>query len=160
MSRSVFGWARRPWALITSRWLLEVERGRSVEAKFHVIVLNEGREVPEKYRKAMIDGWGPARVCIAAEQHHGNGSLRPLYNAMGALIHRKKAGLGRDMTAAALAEAGLPADLVEAADDSARYDDPLRASHRGEWLRSAPTSELRCCTFRVPAVASSRSSAR
>lgn len=122
---------RCPWAWITSRWLLEVERVRPVLTRFHVMslsVLNEGREVPEKYRQAMVDGWGPVRVCIAAEQQHGNDVLRPLYTAMGNLIHHRKAGLGRDMMLAALAEAGLPADLVEAAEVT-DYDKALRASH-------------------------------
>jgi mycothiol-dependent nitroreductase-like protein len=122
---------RCPWAWITSRWLLEVERVRSVEARFHVMslsVLNDGREVPEKYQKGMVEGWGPVRVCIAAEQQHGPELLRPLYNAMGTLIHHKKAGLGRDMMLAALAEADLPSELVEVA-DTTDYDEALRASH-------------------------------
>jgi hypothetical protein len=122
---------RCPWAWITSRWLLEVEKVRSVETRFHMMslsVLNEGREVPEKYRQGMIDGWGPVRVCIAAEQRHGTEALRPLYHAMGTLIHHKRAGLKRDMTVAALAEAGLPEELAEAA-DTIEYDRALRASH-------------------------------
>ncbi|GLW12424.1 thioredoxin-like reductase [Microtetraspora sp. NBRC 13810] len=122
---------RCPWAWITSRWLLEVEQVRPVEPRFHVMslsVLNEGREVPEKYRQGMVEGWGPVRVCVAAEQRHGTEILRPLYTAMGTLIHRQKAGLGRDMMLAALADAGLPAELADAADDPG-YDEALRASH-------------------------------
>lgn len=123
---------RCPWAWITSGWLLEVERVRPVEARFHVMslsVLNEGREVPEKYRRGMVEGWGPVRVCIAAEQQYGPHVLRPLYLAMGTRIHHRQAGLGREMMLDALAEAGLPAGLVEAAEDPG-YDDALRASHR------------------------------
>ncbi|WP_165687282.1 DsbA family protein [Streptomyces sp. KO7888] len=122
---------RCPWAWITSRWLLEVERTRSIETRFHVMslsVLNEGREVPEKYRPGQIDGWGCVRVCIAAEERYGTEALRPLYNAMGTRIHHEKAGLGRDMMLGALADVGLPAELVEVADTS-EYDEELRASH-------------------------------
>lgn len=122
---------RCPWAWITSRWMLEVEQVRPLETRFHIMslsVLNEGREVPEKYRQGMIDGWACVRVCIAAQERHGNEVLRPLYNAMGRLIHHEEAGLGHDMIRAALAEAGLPADLIEAAEDTS-WDEPLRAEH-------------------------------
>jgi hypothetical protein len=122
---------RCPWAWIASRWLLEVEQVRSVKARFHIMslsVLNEGREVQEKYRSAMIEGWGPVRVCIAAEQQYGSEALRRLYAAMARRIHHESAGLGRPMMIAALAEADLPAELIEAADDSG-YDEALRISH-------------------------------
>jgi hypothetical protein len=122
---------RCPWAWIASRWLLEVERVRSIEPRFHVMslsVLNEGREVPEKYKRSMAEGWGPVRVCIAAEQQHGPEVLLPLYTAMGTRIHHQKAGLGPDMMLAALADADLPAELLEAANNT-DYDKALRASH-------------------------------
>ncbi|WP_308166338.1 DsbA family protein [Nocardia albiluteola] len=122
---------RCPWAWIATRWLLEVEQVRPVETRFHVMslsVLNDGRELPEKYRQGQIDGWGCVRVCIAAEQQHGPEVLRPLYLAMGTRIHHEKAGLGRDMILASLAECDLPAELADAA-DSTGYDEALRASH-------------------------------
>lgn len=122
---------RCPWAWIASQWLLEVEPRRSLDLRFHVMslsVLNEGREVPEKYRKAMVEGWGAVRVCIAAEQQHGPEVLRPLYLAMATRIHHGKAGLGRDMLLASLADAGLPSELADVA-DTTDYDKALRESH-------------------------------
>ncbi len=76
----------------------------------------------------MIDRWACVRVCIAAQQRCGNEVLRPLYDAMGRLIHREKAGLGHGMIRAALREAGLSADLIEAAEDTS-WDEALRAEH-------------------------------
>ncbi|QLE72084.1 DsbA family protein [Streptomyces rectiverticillatus] len=125
-----------PWAWMTSRWMLEVEKVRPVEVRWHVMslaVLNENRldEVPAEYREAMRPGgrtWAPVRVCIAAEQKFGNEALGPLYTALGTRFHDR--GLPRDHATivAALEEAGLPAELADAARSDA-FDAELRASH-------------------------------
>ncbi|TDC83213.1 disulfide bond formation protein DsbA [Micromonospora sp. KC606] len=120
-----------PWAWITSRWLLEVEKVRDVEIRFHVMslsVLNEGRELPEEYQDLMRRGWGPVRVCVAVEQQHGQEAVARLYNAMGARIHLGKEEFGPELYRAALADAGLDPALAEVADSTAN-DEALRASH-------------------------------
>lgn len=120
-----------PWAWMTSRWIDEVAAQRDVEVRWHVMslsVLNEGRDLPENYRKLMDESWAPVRVIVAAARDHGEKVIKPLYDAMGTRRHPG----GRSDTAAIIAESleevGLPADLA-AVGATTQVDDLLRASH-------------------------------
>jgi len=120
-----------PWAWITSRWILEVEKVRPISVTWNVMslaYLNKDRDLPEEYRKILEPAWGPVRVCIAAEQQHGKDVLLGLYTAMGNRIHHEKTGITREVIVDSLAEVGLPAELIEAMDDTS-YDKAVAESH-------------------------------
>ena len=120
-----------PWAWLTSRWMLEVEKVRDVQVEWHVMslaYLNQDRDISDAYREFLATAWGPVRVLIAAEQAHGNEVLLPLYTAMGNRIHLEKRERDRAMIEDSLAEAGLPVSLADAMDDSS-YDDAVAKSH-------------------------------
>lgn len=121
-----------PFAWITSRWMGEVEKVRSVSVDWHVMslsVLNEGRDLPEDYKAGMKEAWAPVRVIIAASELHGPDNIKKLYDAMGRRIH---AGGNKDYEVVireALEETGLPASLAQYATTD-EFDAQLRASHQ------------------------------
>ncbi len=127
-----------PWAWITSRWLLEVEKVRPVEVTWNVMslsILNSGRDdISEDYRKGLAWGLHSVRVCTAAAAAAEKAGEDPsvvlgrLYTELGTRFHDQ--GLPREdaTIAAALEAAGLPADLIDAA-NSTDYDEALDKSH-------------------------------
>jgi protein-disulfide isomerase-like protein with CxxC motif len=121
-----------PWAWMTSRWMLEVEKVRDVQVTWRVMslaYLNQDKDIPDDYRELLKDAWQPVRVLVAADERHGNEALLPLYTALGNRIHREGRTADHDLIAEALADAGLDVDLVDAMDD-ASYDHAVVKSHR------------------------------
>lgn len=120
-----------PFAWITSRWILEVQKVRDVDVRWHVMslaYLNRDKDIPDSYRELLRPAWGPVRVLVAAAQRHGDAVLFGLYTAMGTRIHLEKQPIDRELIEAAVAEVGLEPDLVDAMDDTS-YDEAVARSH-------------------------------
>ncbi len=122
---------RCPFAWITSRWILEVEKQRDVEVRWHVMslaYLNQDKDVSEDYRRMLESAWGPVRVLVAAEQKYGQEVLLPLYTAMGTRLHLEERPSDRTMVEDSLREAGLDPSLADAMDDTF-LDEAVAESH-------------------------------
>jgi 2-hydroxychromene-2-carboxylate isomerase len=124
-----------PWAWITSRWMLEVEKVRPVRTDWRVMSLaylnltqHEGEGLSADYAERMSKAWGPIRVCAAAAQQRGPDVLLPLYTAMGTRFHVEGRREDPAVLTEALAEVGLPESLAAAA-DSSEFDQVIKASH-------------------------------
>ncbi|MEQ7125133.1 DsbA family protein [Actinopolymorpha sp. B11F2] len=127
-----------PWAWITSRWMVEVEKVRPVKTQWHVMslaVLNSGRDLSEDYKKGLETSWGAVRIAIAAaQQAEKDGEdqsevLGRYYTEIGTRFHHEKKPRERATFEEALEAAGLSTDLVDAANTN-DYDDALRESHK------------------------------
>ncbi|MFG1705153.1 DsbA family protein [Nonomuraea sp. M3C6] len=124
-----------PFAWVTSRWLLEVEKVRPIEPRWRIMslsVLNEDKDVPDEYRQGIAKAMKTVRVVAAAAAKHGDQAVGPLYTELGTRLHNE--GLGkeperqRETIEAALEAAGLDKSLADAM-ESEEYDEAIRASH-------------------------------
>ncbi|MFI6512077.1 disulfide bond formation protein DsbA [Streptosporangium sp. NPDC050855] len=123
-----------PWAWMTSRWLLEVQKVRPIEPRWHIMsltVLNEDKDVPESYRAQIADAMGPVRVVAAVQAKYDSETVGRLYTELGVRFHdqnRKGGDTLRETVEEALEAAGLDRDFADAM-DSTEYDQVVRASH-------------------------------
>ena len=120
-----------PFAWISSRWIREVEHVRDIEVRWHVMslaYLNKDKDIPDDYREMLAGTEKPVRVAIKIAQEHDDAALGEWYTAIGTRRHNNGEELTRDTVAASLADAGLPAGLIEAWDDES-LDAAVAASH-------------------------------
>ena len=124
-----------PWAWITSRWMLEVERVRPVRTDWRImslaylnLVQHEGKGLSEEYAERMNRAWGQVRVCAAAAADAGPGVLGPLYTAIGTRLHNQGRREDPAIVPEALQEAGLPVWLADAA-ETTEFDAAIKKSH-------------------------------
>src|SRR5260370_24895419 len=78
-----------PWAWITSRWMLEVEKVRPVQTEWRIMSLaylnltqHEGEGLNEEYLERMARAWAPVPGCAAAAQPRGPRGPGPLDPAL------------------------------------------------------------------------------
>ena len=109
-----------PWAWMTSRWILEVEKVRDISVKwnlFSLAYLNRDKDVAEEYKARLARSWHCTRVIAAAQKAKGFEVTLPLYSAISSRIHLKKMEVGTELFKEALKEVGLPESLSDAMND-------------------------------------------
>ena len=117
------------WA--TSRWLRDTAPAQGAEVQWRLMslaVLNDGKEVPEQYRAGMALSWRPLRLLAATARTRDSAAVGALYAALGTRVHEQGRTVDDALLAESLAEAGLPSDLLAAADDTS-FDEDVRTSH-------------------------------
>ncbi|GEL25301.1 DSBA oxidoreductase [Pseudonocardia sulfidoxydans NBRC 16205] len=117
-----------PFTWRTSRWITEVADAGAATVTWRLMslsVLNEGKDVPEQYRPLMVQSARVLRVLAAVEDNDARGRL---FTALGVRRHDNGEDWDDTLLAAAIAEAGLLATLIDAADD-AGLDATVKASH-------------------------------
>ena len=120
-----------PFTWATSCWLRETAPAQDAQVDWRLMslaVLNDGKEVPEQHRAGMALSWRPLRLLAATDRKQDSAAVGALFAALGARLHEQQRTVDDALLAESLQEAGLPADLLAAADD-ASYDDDVRASH-------------------------------
>ena len=140
-----------PYAWITSRWIVSLERRERVRARWHPLglgLLNSGPDVPDRVRGILELTKGPVRVVAAVAADHGPERVGAFYTVLGTHLHSAdglltpiRAGFTqapdlwrtalrelKGVTETALAESGLPVDLAGAADDRS-WDGAVLESH-------------------------------
>ncbi|MBN9644158.1 DsbA family protein [Corynebacterium mendelii] len=138
MSEKVTFWfdVSCPYCWITSRWIKEVEKVRDIDIDWipmSLYVLNEGRDLPDNYRRHIDSTIYPARIFAWVKKNRPE-KIDALYTALGTLVHTDGKGSpdswehNRDLVSDALAECGLDVELIDIADDEA-IDDTLKAYH-------------------------------
>lgn len=120
-----------PWAWMTSRWVDEVARQRDLDITWKIMslsVLNEDKDVSDDYRSFFPRALRYTRLVTAAKELRGQAVVKSLYDALGTRIHPGKSKDPDTVIPEALAEVGLPADLI-AYSLTDEYDEQMRASH-------------------------------
>ena len=81
-----------PFTWRTSHWITEVAEAGAATVTWRLMslgVLNEGKEIPEKYREGVRQGGRALRALAAAQAEGGSDAVARLYTALGSRRHEK-----------------------------------------------------------------------
>lgn len=110
-----------PWCWITARWMADVGQQKAIEVDwrfFSLRKINEGRDLPERFRVSHLMGLRALRVAAAVREQYGREAVGKLYTAMGTRKHHDQADIGtQEELASILSTCGLPTALASAADE-------------------------------------------
>lgn len=122
-----------PWAWMTSRWILEVEKVRDIDVQFNIFSLAHLNRstTDEKYKLNFPKSWRTTRVIMAAKTNHGQQYVLPMYTAIGTRIHLKKMEIGTELLEEALVEVGLDKSLAAEMDNEAWNESIIESHERG-----------------------------
>ena len=124
-----------PYSWTASRWVYEVGLRRQLTVRHHVMslyFLNQDRtDIAPEYRRNVEASRGPAKVATAVATGCGLEALADFYTAFGERVfdvwRRPTSAAYREVVGAALAEVGLPTELVDAM-ESEEHDAAMRVS--------------------------------
>ena len=121
-----------PWAWMTSRWLVEVEKVRDVSIHWNVMslyYLNKDRShISSEYLDYAKKALGPLRIIVGAEKIYGPQVKGEMYTAFGREIHLRKATFSPELITTVLNSLPYGQDLAKLADDES-LDELILASH-------------------------------
>jgi 2-hydroxychromene-2-carboxylate isomerase len=124
-----------PFTWRTGRWLRDAAAAHGEQVDWRLMslaVLNADKDLPEEHQEPMRQSTLASRVLAEAGLRDGNEAVDTLYTALGRRLHDGGGTLSRDMVAAAVADAGLPADLLDAYEDDHRDCDVVASHEEGQ----------------------------
>src|SRR5690349_18520169 len=117
-----------PWTWRTSQWVREVQGQQPLNVEWKLFSLGLNNNGPESSLAHL-------RPLVLARREGGNEAVSRLYAALGKATHDKglkpwEGGVWESVYPEALAEAGLPANLYETAQNDPSTLEEVKASHQ------------------------------
>jgi predicted DsbA family dithiol-disulfide isomerase len=130
-----------PWAWLTSRWLVEVEKVRPIRVTTRLFILaeiNRDSEPDERHLRFRRASETAMRVMVAARRAGDDAALARVYTELGEAHHERGEPLDDDaVLRQALGAAGLDPALVDAAAADPSIKEEMLAEHRAIAARGA-----------------------